>query len=364
MLSLNVLNSDGYNVGLNPPQTASPGNKVSYQWYAGVAWIDPNTNNIVHTPVEFGSVSLMPADPIKQASKGAVGALIIEPQGATWKVDPHSRASATVAKPNLSTFREFVLVLQNNVNMRYQSNNPVNILSREEDPEDTGQAGFNYRTEPHWFRKGYAPEAPFTPKDGACVPLCTKDVDFTNVLSNTFTNVFTGLATTAEPQTPIFKATPGQAIRLRLVQPVGHPRDNIFQLHGHVWEEAPYTTPVAFTGATYNGRTILGTPVLGSTIIADQPTSTSDFVNNRFSNWEGSQMGVGPSSHFDIVPSGGAGGTFKIAGDYLYRTHQDSQFDKGVWGLLRVRLPVFVKGIAVPSLDPVDQADPSVTLVP
>ena len=88
MLSLNVLNSDGYNVGLNPPQTASPGNKVSYQWYAGVAWIDPNTNNIVHTPVEFGSVSLMPADPIKQASKGAVGALIIEPQGATWTVDP------------------------------------------------------------------------------------------------------------------------------------------------------------------------------------------------------------------------------------------------------------------------------------
>ena len=364
MLSLNVLNSDGYNVGLNPPQTASPGNKVGYQWYAGVAWIDPNTNNIVHTPVEFGSVALMPADPIKQASKGAVGALIIEPQGATWTVDPHSRVSATVTKPDLSTFREFVLVLQNDVNMRYQSNNPVNVLSREEDAEDTGQAGFNYRSEPHWFRKGYAPEAPFTPKDGACVPLCTKDVDFTNVLSNTFTNVFTGLATTAEPQTPIFKATPGQAIRLRLVQPVGHPRNNIFQLHGHVWEEAPYTTPVAFTGATYSGRTILGTPVLGSTIIADQPTSTSDFVNNRFSNWQGSQMGVGPSSHFDIVPSGGAGGTFRIAGDYLYRTHQDSQFDKGVWGLLRVRQPVFVKGIAVPSTDPIDQVDPSVTLVP
>jgi hypothetical protein len=148
------------------------------------------------------------------------------------------------------------------------------------------------------------------------------------------------------------------------VQPVGHPRNNIFQLHGHVWEEAPYTTPVAFTGATYSGRTILGTPVLGSTLIADQPTSTSDFVNNRFSNWQGSQMGVGPSSHFDIVPSGGAGGTFKIAGDYLYRTHQDSQFDKGVWGLLRVRQPVFVKGIAVPSTDPVDQVDPTVTLVP
>jgi hypothetical protein len=62
-------------------------------------------------------------------------------------------------------------------------------------------------------------------------------------------------------------------------------------------------------------------------------------VNNRFSEWEGAQMGVGPSSHFDIIPSGGAGGPFKVTGDFLYRTHQSSQLDKGVWGILRVQLP-------------------------
>jgi manganese oxidase len=330
MLSLNVLNSDGFNVGLNPPQTAGPGQKIGYQWYAGVAWIDPSTNAITHTPVEFGSVSLMPADPIKQASKGAVGILIIEPQGSTWTVSGN-RATATITKSDNTTFTDFALLLQNDVNMRYANNDPVNILAHLEDAEDTGQAGFNYRTEPHWFRMGYAPEAPLTPKDGACTPLCTKDVDFTKVLSN-------GLVG-ADPQTPIFKATPGQAIRLHLVEPAGHPRDNIFQLHGHVWEEEPYTTPVAFTGGTYNGATIIGTPVLGSTVIADQPVSTNDFVNNRFSEWEGAQMGVGPGSHFDIIPSGGAGGTFKIAGDYLYRTHQSFTFDRGVWGLLRVQLP-------------------------
>jgi hypothetical protein len=359
MLSLNVLNSDGFNVGLNPPQTPSPGHKISYQWYAGIAWINPSTNAIVHTPVEFGSVGLMPADPIKQASKGAIGALIIEPQGSIWTVDANSRASATITKADGTTFREFVLLLQNDVNMRYASGHPVKTLAHEEDPEDTGAAGFNYRTEPHWFRKGYAAEAPFTPINGVCDPLCTKDVDFSDVLNNTFTNVFTGAATTAAPQTPIFTATPGQAIRLRVVEPVGHPRNNIFQLHGHVWEEEPYTTPVAFTGATYSGRTVLGTPVLGSTIIADQPTSTSDFVNNRFSEWEGAQMGVGPSSHFDIVPSGGAGGPFKVTGDFLYRTHQSSQFDKGVWGILRVQSP--------PKIQPVNAttgSDPAVTLVP
>src|SRR5262249_12953638 len=163
--------SDGFNVGLNPAQTASPNHKISYQWYAGVTWINPTTNTIVHTPVEFGSVALTPADPIKQASKGAVGILIIEPQGSSWVVDSLSRASAVVTKADTTTFREFALILQNNVNMRYQSNNPVNILAQEEDPEDTGQAGFNYRTEPHWFRMGYAPEAPLTPKDGAWVPL-------------------------------------------------------------------------------------------------------------------------------------------------------------------------------------------------
>jgi hypothetical protein len=328
MLSLNVLNSDGVNVGLNPAQTASPGHKIGYQWYAGVAWIDPNTNAIVNTPVEFGSIALTPADPIKQASKGAVGILIIEPQGSTWTTDANSRASAVITKADGTTYREFALVLQNNVNMRYASNNPVNILAQDEDPEETGQAGFNYRTEPHWFRMGYAPEAPLNPAHGGCVPLCTKDVDFTNVLSNGRVG--------GDPQTPVFTATAGQAIRLRLVEPVGHPRNNIFQLHGHVWEEEPYTTPVSFTGGAYNGRTVLGTPVLGSTIIADKPVSTSDFVNNRYSEWEGSQMGVGPSSHFDIIPSGGAGGTFHIPGDYLYRTHQSFQFDKGVWGILRV----------------------------
>jgi hypothetical protein len=332
MLSLNVLNSDGVNVGLNPPQTVSPGRKRSYQWYAGLATVDPATNRIVHTPIEFGSVALMPADPIKQPMKGAVGALIIEPQGSTWTVDAASRASANVTKADLVTkFREFVLVLQNDVNMRYASGHPVHGIGPQgqvEDPESTGQAGFNYKTEAAWFRMGYAPETPLTKADNPLAPLATVDIDFTRLLSN-------GLVG-ADPQTPVFNATPGQPMRLRLVQPGGHQRNNVFQLHGHVWEEEPYTTTALPLGGCYSGVTIIAPTVVCSTIIADNPVSANDFVNNRFSEWQGSQMGVGPSSHFDIIPSGGAGGTFKVAGDYLYRTHQSFQFDKGVWGILRV----------------------------
>jgi hypothetical protein len=274
----------------------------------------------------------MPADPIKQPMKGAVGALIIEPQGSTWLVDPASRASATVKKADLvTTFREFVLVLQNDVNMRYASGHPVHGIGPQgqvEDPESTGQAGFNYKSEPAWFRMGYAPETPLTRADNPLAPLATVDIDFTRLLSN-------GLIG-ADPQTPVFNATPGQPMRLRLVQPGGHQRNNIFQLHGHVWEEEPYTTTALPLGGCYSGVTIIAPTVVCSTIIADNPVSASDFVNNRFSEWQGSQMGVGPSSHFDIIPSGGAGGTFKVAGDYLYRTHQSFQFDKGVWGILRV----------------------------
>ena len=125
-------------------------------------------------------------------------------------------------------------------------------------------------------------------------------------------------------------------MRLRLVQPGGHQRNNIFQLHGHVWEEEPYTTTAPPIGGCVSGATIIAPIVVCSTVIADNPVSTNDLVNNRRSEWEGAQMGVGPGSHFDIIPSGGAGGTFKVSGDYLFRTHHSFQFDRGVWGILRV----------------------------
>ena len=71
----------------------------------------------------------MPSDPLMQDPKGLVGALIIEPQGASWVEDANTRASATVTKADGSQFREFVVVIQNDVEV------------------GPGTA-FNYRTEP------------------------------------------------------------------------------------------------------------------------------------------------------------------------------------------------------------------------
>jgi len=63
-----------------------------------------------------------------------------------------------------------------------------------------------------------------------------------------------------------------------------------------------------------------------------------------------------PGKSLRIIPSGGAGGTFKIAGDYLFRTHQSFTFDKGVWGILRVQ--PLQKKILGPITDGVNDADP------
>ncbi|HEX8719623.1 MAG TPA: hypothetical protein VF736_03185, partial [Pyrinomonadaceae bacterium] len=77
--------------------------------------------------------------------------------------------------------------------------------------------------------------------------------------------------------------------------------------HGHIWEEEPYT----------NNSSALG--------------------SNPFSEWKGAQYGVGAGSHFDLLLRNGAGGYFRVAGDYLYRTQSSTQFDGGLWGIFRVQ---------------------------
>jgi hypothetical protein len=284
-----VTRSNGVNVGWNPVQTAAPGHKVVYQWYAG----DVSPNAIasgVATPIEFGATNLVSSDPIKHSNKGAIGALIIEPQGATWVEDPTSRAQATVTSA-AGSFREFVLMFQNDINLRRGTGNgdAVPNLAGSDDSEDTGQKAFNYRTEPLWKRMNYEPQTPLEQ---------TRANDYTNVLSNTQVG--------GDPQTPIFTARAGQPVRLRLLMPAGHARNDVFQLHGHIWEDEPYM----------NNSTVIG--------------------SNPLSEWRGSQYGIGAGSHFDILLKNGAGGKFNVPGDYLYRGQQSFQFDGGLWGIFRV----------------------------
>jgi hypothetical protein len=291
LLHYDVTRSNGINVGLNPVQTAKSGNKTTYQWYAGDVVIN-STNGIgTARPIEYGATNLSSSDPIKHSNKGAIGALIIEPQGATWIEDANSRAQATVTKPDGSSFREFVLLFQNDVNLRVGAGTgtPLPNVAAEEDAEDSGHKAFNYRTEPLWKRMGYDPDDSLEE---------TRGVDFTNSLSNSQVG--------GDPVTPVFNARVGQPVRFRVLMPAGHARNNVFTVHGHIWEEEPYA----------NNSTVLG--------------------SNTFSEWKGAQYGIGPGTHFDFLLKNGAGGAFQVPGDYLYRSLQSFQFDGGLWGIFRV----------------------------
>src|SRR5690349_1317658 len=290
LLAYNVVNSDGKNVGFNPNQTIGPGGVARYTWYAGDVVI--NGTQRLATPIEFGATNLISSDPIKHSNKGAIGSLIVEPQGSSWIEDTTSRAQATVTKSDGTSFREFVLQFQTDINMRYADGSPVPNLggpTGAEDAEDSAQKAINYRTEPLWKRMGYAPETPFE---------ITRNFDFTNVLTNAQVG--------SDPQTPVFTARAGQQVRFRILNANGHARNNVFNLHGHFWQEEPFANK--------------------SKMIGDNPLS----------EFKGSQFGIGPSSHYEVIPVNGAGGARRVTGDYLYRTQESFQFDGGIWGIFRV----------------------------
>ncbi|MGZ8842140.1 MAG: copper oxidase [Pyrinomonadaceae bacterium] len=291
LVAYNVVNSDGKNVGFNPNQTVGPGGVARYRWYAGDVQI--NGNQRIATPIEFGATNLISSDPIKHSNKGAIGSLIIEPQGSTWIEEPTSRAQATVTKSDGSSFREFVLQMQTDINMRFADTGlavpNLGGPNGAEDAEDTAQKAVNYRTEPLWKRMNYPPETPFE---------LTRDQDFTNVLTDAQVG--------GRPQTPIFTATAGQQVRFRILNANGHMRNNVFNLHGHFWQDEPYMN------------------------------FSKDIGSNPLSEVKGTQYGVGPSSHYEVIPSNGAGGARRVLGEYLYRTQESFMFDGGIWGIFRV----------------------------
>jgi hypothetical protein len=304
LVEYDITRGDGANVGINPDQTVAPGQVKTYRWYAGNVKVVNGRQ--VATPVEFGATGLLSPDRIKHASHAALGALIIEPQGSTWVDDYQndlntvkelevpldqrpSRTSATVRKADGSFFREQVLVFQNDVDMRFGDRTAVPFTSGMEDALDTGLKAINYRSEPLWFRMGYAPGA---------LPAQTSLVDFTNVLSNSQVG--------GDPETPIFATKAAQPIRLRLVYPGGNSRNHVFVLYNHVWQREPYTA--------------------NSTKIGYNPKSF----------WRGNQDLGGSTAHWDLLPDFGAGGAFGVKGDYLFRDMLPIHFMNGMWGIMRV----------------------------
>jgi hypothetical protein len=289
LVAYNPVNANGLIVGFNPTdKLVAPGQSQDFYWYAGEVTSDGTGKKIVKTtPIEFGATNLVAADQLIQPQFGMVGALIIEPEGATWVEDITTRAAATVTPGDKAAFREFVVVDQNMVANSNDSNSPLNAVAG-------GVVGaINFRSEPFTIRS--------RPSNAQDLPQPAPQ-GFSQAFSNSLFNP------PADPETPVFVASAGMPTRFRLVIPSTTTSNAIvappvFIVHGHSWEEEPY--------------------IENSTKIG----------HNRLSEHFGATQG-GPNQKFDLLfPS--AGGSDKVPGDYLYTTYQTAGV-LGTWGLFRV----------------------------
>jgi hypothetical protein len=300
LVQYDVNASDGANVGVNKVSTIGPGQTAVYRWFMGT--IERGRGKPVVTPIEFGAVNLREmGDVIQHGVHGAIGGLIVEPEDATWTVDPGTRAQATVTYKNgTQTFREFVMFVQDGLGLHtgtpwlrdstMNSGTALRNSGEEDDAEDSGQRAINYRTEPLWARLGLPPQE-------------ADDVHDRNDLHNVLSSRVHG-----DPATPIFRAKAGQAVRIRVLQPAGHARQHAFTFHGAAWPTLAYAqgsnsgwlgwTPSTSITATQGGMTVMGAHT--------------------------------------FVPIGGAGGKNRVTGDFLYRDMASVQFPGGLWGLIRV----------------------------
>ena len=300
LLSYDATTSNGINIGYNTKNQVAKigGAPAQYQWYAGKIERD-QTGTLKYTPVEFGSLNLIPSDPLLQHINGLYGAMVIEPDGVddskvtcdgkdangnpiqvscgplvdTTTTKILSRASANVTVPGGKPFREFVVMMTEDLKVgNAGSQSTISAV--------------NYRTEPTYYRFGNPNPDTFAANgDNNCS------------LSNGLVN--------ADPQTPIYTARQGEQVRFRMLHPPGTGIVQVFSLHGHVWQRNPYAA--------------------GSTQIGD----------NKLSQWMGSLDNLGSTAHYDLVINQ-AGGPAGVAGDYLYSAFVPAKAEYGLWGIFRV----------------------------
>lgn len=341
LLTMDVTQDDGANVGQNIVQTVSPidpatgkaGKAAIYRWYAGDVSSKPSGGGValVATPVEFGAVSLIPADRVKQGQKSLVGTLVIVPQGATIVEDPNQHAQATITPPGGAPYRDFALVLTKDQNHRYADGFPVEHMNGEgvglpEDSQENSAMALNYGIEPLWFRLGVAPNAPFG--GAGCGPGCYGGVPNAH---QAYSNVLTA---DLDPATPVFIATAGQEARIHVTVPHTTSRGSTLGIAGHVWQRDPYRCNgeamygldgMCTSVATGSQSDAAGNPLVGSRNIGNNPIGFA----------QGGQESLTGYTHFTFrLPK--AGGENGVKGDYLFRDKASFGNASGLWGILRV----------------------------
>lgn len=213
-LKYDPVTSSGVNVGYNPvEQTAAPWKSRKYLWRADR---------------EYGTALLCSFGDLRiHRHHGLFGAMIIEPAGAEYyngirPTKENHNECAVITAPGEEAFREFVLLAHNGI--RLLDKDGVLIKTTEQDMEegepggheapdheDTGEKGYNYRSERFFNRLKR-------------IPLISKVFDS---------------KTHGDPATPLFCSYVGERVRIRLLMPADKPRNISFVLHGHRWKAQP-----------------------------------------------------------------------------------------------------------------------------
>lgn len=216
----------GINIGYNNrEQTVGPGESKKYLWYADR---------------EYGACIIQSfGDMRNHRYHGLFGAIIIEPPGAKWYRNSSLTKAlyeeeAVITAPGVENFRECVVMIQNGIRMLDQSGNLVMTTAGEEgeepDADDTGEKGYNYRSERFYNR-------------------LRKD----NRISRIFSSKVHG-----DPATPVFRAYTGERVVFRTMMPADKPRNVSFVIHGNMWKEQPedpYSRIIPMQGAISIGNT-------------------------------------------------------------------------------------------------------------
>ncbi|MBS5872796.1 MAG: multicopper oxidase domain-containing protein [Clostridiales bacterium] len=216
----------GINVGYNNrEQTVGVGESKKYLWYADQ---------------EYGACIIQSfGDMRNHRYHGLFGAIIIEPPGAKWYRNfsfakaPYEE-EAVITAPGVENFRECVVLIQNGIRMLDDAGELIKTAAEEDgeavDAEDTGEKGYNYRSERFANR-------------------LKRD----DRISKIFSSRIHG-----DPATPVFKAYEGERVIFRTMMPADKPRNVGFGIHGHEWREQPgdpYSRIIPMQGGISIGNT-------------------------------------------------------------------------------------------------------------
>lgn len=267
------IGSDGANVGFNFDSTVAPGGQILYRWFAAD---------------ELGLGVLEDrADVQNHLHHGMYGGLIIEPEGATFRNATNgatlpSGGQAVIVDPNGPDFRENIVFMESDLALFQANGQPVldnrgldaEGQNEADDPEDQGEFSIGYRNEPLQPR----------------------------IAANPDVSLMFASGVHGDPDTPLFKAYPGDRVKFRVSQVAGDPRSTGFALHGHRWRRSP-----------------------------DDPQSQLAAFQGQFNPAVKYEIDLNPAV------AGGAGGPHGYTGDYLYRSNTlIRHLPGGQWGIFRV----------------------------